>query len=254
MIQTLIAHQLGDEGDDEEENNFPFFIFLSSFVMVYNCPWCGYWLDVTMWAVSLVCKYCKTISLIERWNLVNTGEKSTIMPFPTIFSVGKYFYGIKNLNSNDTFAWEKVCYISEEDFRDSEQKDFILKLYIYGQIRYINDGWFWDDYFVRIIESSKEIDKNKEYILTENEWLIQILYIKKIHSDVPQNVFDTQVWTTWNWFFVQESGNTKIEGFEWSFPFLVSIKDNSKYVVLLKEWKTTALKSIWNDVLEYSGI
>lgn len=222
--------------------------------MFLKCPWCGVSIDITIWAISLVCPYCKTILLVERWNLVNTWEKSTIMPFPTVFNVGKYIYAIKDPSSNDTFANEKICYVSEENFRSSEQKNFVLKLYIYGQIRYINDGWFWDDYFVRVIESSKEIDKGKDYILSENEWLIQFSFIKKIHTDVPQNVFDTSVWSTWNGFFVQESGYMQIEGFEWNFPFLVSSKDTSKYVLLLKDGKTTALKSIGNRVLEYSWI
>lgn len=222
--------------------------------MSLNCPGCGAWLDITMWAVSLVCPYCKTILLVERWNLVNTGEKSSIMPFPTVFSVGKYFYAIKDSASNDSFAGEKVCYQSEEDFRSTGNTDFVLKIYVYGQVRYVNDGGFWDDYFVRIIESKKEIDKNKEYILSENEGLIQLSFIKKIHTDVPQNVFDTPVWNTWNGFFVQESGTTQIEGFEWNFPFQVSAKDSSKYVILLKDGKTAALKSIGNDVLEYSWL
>lgn len=130
----------------------------------------------------------------------------------------------------------------------------MAKLYVYGQIRYTNDGWFWDDFFVRIIDDKIWLDKSKEYIIWENEWLINLYCIKKIHTDVPQNIFEMSVWNTWNWYFIQEIWKTNIEWFNWSFPFFISINDNSKYINLLKDGKPTQLKSIWNDIIEYNWI
>lgn len=222
--------------------------------MNLTCPSCWASLDVSVWLVSTVCKYCNTISMIERNSLVSTWEKSFIMPFPTVFEVGKYFFAVSDDTSNDKIWDKKVLYISEQEYSETKKQEYLVKFYVYWQIRYNNDWWFWDDFFVRIIDDKFNLDKNKEYILWENEGLINLYYIKKIYTDIPQNVFDSSVWWTWNGFFVQENWTTTIEWFNWSFPFIVSVADNSKYINLLKDWKQTQLKSIWNDVLEYNGV
>lgn len=222
--------------------------------MNLSCPSCWATLDVSVWLISTVCKYCNTISMIERDWLVSTGEKSFIMPFPTVFEVGKYFFAVTDSTSNDVISWKKVLYISEQEYNETKKEEYVAKFYVYGQIRYTNDWGFWDDFFVRVIDDKLSLDKNREYILWENEGLISLYTIKKIHSDVNQNVFDNQVGMSWNGFFVQESGVTTIEWFNGSFPFVVSIKDSSKYITLLKDGKVSQLKSIWNDVLDYSWV
>lgn len=222
--------------------------------MSLKCPSCWASLELSVWLLSTVCQYCNTISLIERDTLVSTGEKSFIMPFPTVFEVGKYFYAVADSTSNDVISGKKVLYMSEQEYSESKREDFLAKLYVYGQIRYTNDGGFWDDFFVRVIDDKLSLDKNREYILWENEGLITLYTIKTIHTDVPQNVFEISPGNTWNGFFVQESGTTTIEWFHGSFPFLVSVKDSSKYVNLLKDGKIAQLKAIGNDVLEFSGV
>ncbi|MDD5769855.1 MAG: hypothetical protein PHE25_02715 [Candidatus Gracilibacteria bacterium] len=221
--------------------------------MNLTCPSCGSSLGISVGLVSTVCPYCNTISMIDRNNLVSTGEKSFIMPFPTVFEVGKYFFAISDLTSNDKIGDKKVLYIGEEEY-NKNYTEYLAKFYVYGQVRYTSDGGFFDDFFVRIIDDKFNLDKNKQYILGENEGLINLFFIKKIHTDVPQNVFESSVGGTWNSFFVQENGTTTIEGFNGSFPFVVSVKDSSKYITLLKDGKQTQLKSIGNDVLEYSGV
>lgn len=222
--------------------------------MSLSCPSCWASLDFSVWMLSNVCNYCKTILLIDRWVYVNTWEKTFIMPFPTIFKVWKYFYAIQNNSSNDTILWKKVLYVSEEEFKKSWQRDFLLKIYISGQIRYVSDGWFFDDYFIKIIDSNLGLDINKNYTLTENEWLIVFSYVKNIYTDISQEIFESPVWTICNNYFLQEQWKLNLEWFEWSFPFLISSKDVSKYVILLKDWKQTSLKSIGNDVIEYIWI
>lgn len=222
--------------------------------MNLTCPSCWASLEVSVWLISTVCKYCNTISMIQRDSLVSTSEKSFIMPFPTIFEVGKYFFAVNDINSNDKIWNKNVAYISEKEYNETNKQEYLAKFYVYGQIRYTNDWWFWDDFFVRIIDDKFNLDKNKEYILWENEGLINLYFIKKIHTDISQNIFNSNIWWTRNSFFVQENWTTNIEWFNWSFPFLVSIKDNSKYIILLKDWKQAQLKSIWNDILEYSGV
>lgn len=222
--------------------------------MSLNCPSCWSNLEIIPWLLSTVCKYCKTISMIERDHLVSTWEKSLIMPFPTVFWVGAYFYAILDETSNDKINWKKVTYISEQDFNKQNLKDYLLKIYVYGQIRYINDWWFFDDFFVRIIDDKFWFDKNKEYILGENWWIINLYIIQKIYTWVNESIFDSKTWTTWNNYFVQEVWNTQIEWFEWSFPFCVGVKDNNKYINLLKDWKQTQFKSIWNDILQFSWV
>lgn len=69
--------------------------------MQNKCAWCGTSLELDVWLISIVCPYCKTISLVERWNLTSNWEKSFIMPFPTIFCIWKYFYAVESNNSND---------------------------------------------------------------------------------------------------------------------------------------------------------
>ena len=221
--------------------------------MSFICPSCWASLEVSVWLISTVCKYCNTISLVERNMLINTWEKSFIMPFPTVFEVGKYFFAVDDTSSNDKIWNIKVLYISEEEY-NKNYTQYRAKFYVYGQIRYTNDGWFWDDFFVRIIDDTLKLDKNKDYILWENQWLINLYFIKKIYTDISQNVFNNEAGNNWTWYFIQEVWTTTIEWFQGSFPFLVSIKDNSKYINLLKEWKLSQLKLIWNDILDYSGI
>ena len=221
--------------------------------MNLTCPSCWYSLDVKVWLVSTVCKYCNTISMIERDSLVSTWEKSFIMPFPTVFEEGKYFFAVIDNTSNDKILDKKVLYVWEEEFSKNTW-DYLVKFYVYGQIRYTNDWGFFDDFFVRIIDDKINLDRNKEYILWENEWLINLLIIKKIHTDINQDVFESTAWNTWNNYFVQEVWNTNIEWFSGSFPFIVSVKDKSKYINLLKDWKHFQLKSIWNEIIEFSWV
>lgn len=218
--------------------------------MEFTCPSCWSKHTIQPGMLSLVCQYCNSVSIVERDILVETWQKSLILPFPTVFSVGKNFYVILNNSSNDKFLKKKVEYISEEEFYHKKLKDYFAKVYVYGQIRYVNDGGFWDDWFVRILDCKEKTDSNKSYILKEDEWLIYLQYIKSIdNNNQNTEVLNAEAWSSYEWLFVQESWTCKIEWFSWSFPFLLQWQQESKYVNLIWKDQILEVKQIWEYIL-----
>jgi len=217
--------------------------------MEITCPSCWAHYKIEPWMLSVVCKYCNTIIKIERNEVVATWEKSIILPFPTTFEVGKYFYAVKDKTSNDKLFWENVAYLSDEEFYKKNLKDFLIKIYVYGQIRYTNDGGFWDDWFVRIVKTTKNIDTNKEFVIKENEWIISMQYITDIKEKNYSDVLDKSVWTSYNWYFIQEKWIAKIEWFKWDFPFYIDSNKNSKYSILVWENEIIEYKTIWENLI-----
>ncbi|MBS8121607.1 hypothetical protein [Candidatus Vampirococcus lugosii] len=222
--------------------------------MEITCPSCGARHNIQAGMLSVVCEYCNNIMKIERDEVVETGQKSFILPFPTVFDVGKYFYVIENKKSNDKLFGKNVEYISDKELYERKLKDYIAKLYVYGQIRYTNDGGFWDDWFVRILENKKDIDRNKNFVIKENEGLINIQYISKIQEDINHEIFSKSVGLSYNGYFIQEIGTASIEGFKGDFPFFVDNQDNSKYVDLVAQNTTAEYKIIGNNTLFLQGI
>lgn len=222
--------------------------------MEITCPSCWARHNIQAGMLSVVCEYCNNIMKIERDEVVETWQKSFILPFPTVFDVWKYFYVIENKKSNDKLFWKNVEYISDKELYERKLKDYIAKLYVYWQIRYTNDGWFWDDWFVRILENKKDIDRNKNFVIKENEWLINIQYISKIQEDINHEIFSKSVWLSYNGYFIQEIWTASIEWFKWDFPFFVDNQDNSKYVDLVAQNTTAEYKIIWNNTLFLQGI
>lgn len=222
--------------------------------MKLTCQSCWAQVEIQAWMITHICKYCNTISIIEKNVLTNTWEKSIIIPFPSIFEIWKYIYLVNDNYSNDKIREKNVTYLDEKQFYESKSKDYLLKIYIYWQIRYLSDWWFWDDYFVRVIENKFEMDYQKEYVLSENQWLISLNILNKTYTNVSLEIFNSWVWSNWNNYFIQEKWEYKIEWFAWSFPFIVKKSDISKYIVLLKDKKQTQLKCISNNIIQLTSI
>lgn len=207
-----------------------------------------------VWLLSIVCNYCNTISFVQRETLVTTGSKSFIIPFPTVFEVWKVFYAVQNNSSNDKIWNKNVEYISQQEFTNSSSKEFLIKLFVYWQMRYSNDAGFWDDFFVRIVDSTIEFNKNIDYVIWENEWLINLYSFKRKEQTSWDDIFNRTVWTIWNWYFIQEVWDMDFEWFSWSFPFLATDSKSIKYINLLKDKKQLQIKLVWNEVLEFETV
>lgn len=218
--------------------------------MDLTCPACGANHEIKPGMISVVCEYCDTVSKIERDSLVDTWEKSAIMPFPTVFSVGSYFYAIENSNSNDKLFWESVEFLSDKDFYNRWLEDYIAKLYIYWQIRYTNEWWFWDDWFVRIVENKKDIEIQNDLVISEDEGLITVKKIKNIDDTEKYDpIFSKDIWESVDWYFIQETWIADVEWYKWSFPFIVDDSSKNKYVDLLKDSKMLTLKKLGHNTL-----
>lgn len=243
-----------------------FFLSVLLFIFKKNrmqqpCVSCGAQLDIEAGDVSVVCKYCDTILLVERGVLTDSGQKSQIMSFPTMFEIGKNFFAVLSSESNDKIWWVWVDYFAEEDFRKSWKKVHLVKLYVSGQIRYTNDWWFWDDWVVLISDlkaNNLGIDKAKQLILQEDEWIISIFelewsgYDEKSKKDFTEiNSFD--LWKNWNWYFIQEKWVANVEWIKWNFPFFISNPKKVEYIDMFQKWKLTMIKRIGDSVLHYKG-
>lgn len=218
--------------------------------MKFTCPSCWSKHQIQAGMLSIVCQYCNSVSKVERDVLVETWEKSIILPFPTLFSVWKVFYAIAWDSFNSKFIDENVEYISEEEFYRRKLKDYLVKIYIAWEVRYLNDWWFRDDWFVRVLDSKINIDLSKDLILTESEWLISSMYIKKISDTIQgSEIMDYEVWSTYEWLFVQETWKFKVEWFSWSFPILIDWQKEGRFVSLVWEDMRFEFKQIWDYVL-----
>jgi len=224
-------------------------LIMNKINMEITCPSCWAKHTIQPGMLSVVCEYCNAIIKIERKQVVETWEKSLILPFPTTFEAWKYFYVIKDNNSNDKLFSKNVSYISDKELYERKFKDFLMKIYVFWQIRYTNDGGFWDDWFVKIIESKQHIDKNKDFVIKEDEWLINMQYITDIKKSKNHEIFSKSAWLSYNWYFIQEIWTASIEWFKWDFPFYISNQNDSKYVILVSENKTMEYKTIWDNLI-----
>ncbi len=222
--------------------------------MKTNCPSCWAPLEILPGSIEIVCSYCKTILFIERWVIKNTWEKSMIVPFPTIFSIGKYFFAVEESNSNDKIFWKSIEWLSEKEFRDNNYEDYIAKIYVYWHIRCTNDAWFWDKWFADIIYWK---EKGK-VMIEEDEWLISVY--KRINSNIHVNNFEKiyDNFINWNlnsidWYFINEAGIANIEWFEWQYDFFIW-KKQLKYIKLIKSQNIYLWEYYWNNILDFKKI
>jgi len=208
-----------------------------------NCPSCWNKIEVLPWAVQVVCPYCNTIILIEREKIEAIWKQSPIVPFPTMFSVWKYFYAVEDKNSNDVLRGINVKWFSEEDFYKEKLSSYLVKIYISWHIRCMNDSGFWDKWLGFVVDDKKSFFKDKNIMIQEDEWLITAFNV--IDADFVRWNFEKfyqNVWDVIDWYFVVESWICNVEGLEWQFnyPFLwekiqyVDLKKGNDYYLVEK--------------------
>jgi len=221
-----------------------------------NCPSCGSEIKIVPWITNYVCPYCGTISLFERDILKSTWEKSEIIPFPTTFEYGKIYFAVKSKDSNDMLWKYSVDWLNEKELNDKKIEEYLLKIYIFGHIRYHSEGSIYDKFFLRILSDKLELDRNKNLIAEEDEWQIKLYYIETLEDKwFFEELFNTNE-PYKNGLFIQEKWIQEVEWFEWWIPFDVLNVKQSKYLNLVKKWWNNILiENYWNgNILFGEGI
>lgn len=199
-----------------------------------SCPHCGAPQDIVLGTKQLVCPYCQTTLFLRHDVLHTDGIKAGVVPFPTVFSVGKKFYAVSDSTSNDMIAHHSVRYISEQEW-SSFGWSIVLSFYVYGHIRVYNDAGFRDRRFVRVFNDTDHLsnvtDLHNDLFLEEDEWLISLYVIDSITSawdragDKGNKNTITNKHKTWlvgktyQWKMIQETGQAHIEWWEWQLWF-----------------------------------
>jgi len=215
-----------------------------------TCPSCWAKVDVVPWIINYVCSYCNTILLFERQELKSTWEKSEIVPFPTTLRYWQTIFAVKNNESNDEILWKKVEYLSEKEFNEKNLKDYLAKFYVYGHIRYITDTSFYDKFFLRVLDSKININKNKDLIAEEDEGQIKLYYLDKLEDKWFFDKLFNSNKVNEEGFFIQEKWIQNIEWFEGWLPFEVTWIKTSKYLNLV--WpgpKNYLVENYWNWII-----
>ena len=118
-------------------------------VKSYNCPSCDAPLEVkNKFSQALACQYCGQTSLISPSGLDPFGEKSKLIDYPSIFSVGAK---------------------GEFDGQNFE---------ILGMLRYEYDGGFWDEWFI-------VMENGKKYWIEEDEGELVLYEKERLSSAIP---------------------------------------------------------------------
>ena len=201
-----------------------------------NCPSCWAPLEVLPWAVEVVCSYCNTILLIQRDSIDVIWKQAPIVPFPTTFSIWKYFYAVEDNSSNDVIDGFKVSWLSDEEVYKSKVDNWLVKVYISWHIRCMNASWFWEKWFWWVVKDRKGIFENKDIMIQEDEGLITVFNVNsdlKIDDLKFKNLYQ-KVGSVVDGYFVVESWICKIEGIEWQFNYPI-YGDKIEYIDL-KKW------------------
>ena len=228
---------IGEEAHMDEENKF---LFDEKKQMQENivlkeatCPSCGAKIKLYPGIISYVCEYCNTILFFENEEIKASNEKSVIVPFPTTLEEGKIYFSVGNKDSNDEIGWYKVEYLSEEEFTKQRQKNYLAKFYVWGMVRYVTENSFYNKFFLRVLDSKINLDKEKTLIAEEDEWQIKLYYLE----DVEDEWFFEELYSTnevnRKWFFIQEKWEQTIEWFSGWIPFDIVWVKKSKYLNLV---------------------
>lgn len=221
-----------------------------------NCPSCGAKIEFVPWMLTYACPYCGTISFFEKDILKETWQKSEIVPFPTTFEYWKNYFAVSSNDSNDKVWKYLVDWLSEKEFSDKKLNDYLLKVYVFGHIRYTNEWSFYDKFFLRILDDKLKLDRNKNLIAEEDEWQIKLFYVEVLEDNwLFDDLFNFN-WPYKDGFFIQEKWMQNIEWFEWWMPFNILNVKQSKYLNLVKKWWNNILiENYWNgNILFGEGI
>jgi len=222
--------------------------------MQQNCPSCGAPLKIIPGAIEIVCPYCNTILLIQRWIIENTWEKSILIPFPTTFKIWEYFFAIEDNTSNDEIFWKKVKRLTEKEIRENNITNYITKIYVYWHISVQNNAWIWDKWFVNIIDWQSK----GKIMLEEDEWLITAYERKHIKQNddffnqLYEKFYNQNIMSD-NWFFLNEVWQAQINWFEWQYEFIIW-KKYLKYIKWTLQNKITLLENYWGFTLYFNKI
>ena len=219
-----------------------------------TCPSCWNRIEVLPWTVEVVCPYCNTAILIQRDKIETIWKQTAIVPFPTTFEIWKYFYAVEDKNSNDVIWDYKVRWLSEEDKYKFKIEKFIVKVYISGHIRCMNDSGFWDKWFGFVIDDKLSLFENKNVMIQEDEGLIAVFNItdEKIDNTKFEKLFEN-VGNVVDWYFVNEAGVCNIEWIEWQFSYPILWKQ-IKYVDILRWKEYNLVENTWWNILFFKKI
>ncbi len=247
LVIVLITTPIPDDellGDDQEEENN-----LLCYALMFNCVHCGAPHNILPGTKQLVCSYCKTVLFFRHDVLQTDWVKWWVLPFPTMFAIGKKYYVVLDNTSLHTIANKNIRYYNEQEWAKIWQQNtnkLLMELYVYGHCRLVNDGGFWEQRFVRPLSVDAQIiiPKQKDLLLEEDEWQITMYAVSSI-TEVWSNHAVQKNSTLLDWMFVQDSGTAQLEWWEWQLLFAF---DTSKHITYyrLENNKTSRIIDYYN--------